>query len=344
MNFQKLLSVVTKNDDYRYKLQYVVTITMLGIVSLVMTIVNITTKQSLLTIVTAAFTLLSVLNIILIRASNVTYKIARVLFAVEIIALFTYFIISGQPQGFSVIWTLMLPSLGLLLFGFKTGTMLTTIMFLIIVSCFWIPGGQNILLYDYSETFMLRFPFAYIAFYFVGLLFEIMRSKTFDNYHYSYIHDSLTGAFNRIGYSEHMEAIDRHNTYRVEYVMIDIDEFKKINDTYGHPCGDIVLKEVVHVIETTLGVPICRFGGEEFFVYFPNAEKSREDLEKLLKAVEHNVVTYDDKNISVTISVGAIIIDRDLIDEGNDPLKLADDCLYQAKNSGRNCIVFSTIE
>lgn len=125
--------------------------------------------------------------------------------------------------------------------------------------------------------------------------------------------------------------------------MLDVDHFKKFNDTYGHDVGDIVLKKVARELARVGGGgKAFRYGGEEFTVVFAgrSAEKAHEPLDALRKRIAANKITPPDKNktVSVTISVG--LSERD--PETADPwsvLKRADQKLYEAKQSGRNRVV-----
>lgn len=336
-----LINNAMLSDEKRYRLQYFFTYFILATVSAVMTIVNIITKQGFLIYATLVFSLLSYLNVLLMRLSKPTYVISQWLFAIEAIVLFGYLIISGNPQGFSAIWVLMLPSLGLLLFGKERGTILCTVMFIVIIFLFWVPVGRNLLQYEYQEQYMLRFPFAYVAFYFVGFLFETVRYKTFRNYRYFYLHDSLTGALNRKGLSEFIdEEEDILNNDYTTFVMFDIDDFKKINDTYGHYFGDEVLKQLVQKVEDEISVPVCRWGGEEFTIYFPKGNFDYDNAKDLVQKISETPFVINKKEINITISLGIVMASNDFDYNRNDMWKTVDDCLYVAKQNGKNQAIF----
>ena len=121
-------------------------------------------------------------------------------------------------------------------------------------------------------------------------------------------------------------------------MMIDIDFFKKVNDTYGHASGDIVLRTVASIIKEHLresDIP-SRYGGEEFAVLLPytHIEEAKIVGERLRKAVEATQISIDKKNINVTISMG--LAEFSSIETGEDLFKRADRALYEAKESGRN--------
>ena len=121
-------------------------------------------------------------------------------------------------------------------------------------------------------------------------------------------------------------------------MMIDIDFFKKVNDTYGHASGDIVLRTVAQIIKEHLresDIP-SRYGGEEFAILLPytHIEEAQIVGERLRKAVEETPVCLDKMNINVTISMGLAELDSN--ESGEELFKRADKALYEAKESGRN--------
>lgn len=151
--------------------------------------------------------------------------------------------------------------------------------------------------------------------------------------------DDLTGLPGRRALGHAMAELG--NQYAI--AMLDVDHFKKFNDTYGHDVGDIVLKKVARELARVGGGgKAFRYGGEEFTVVFAGrtAEKAHEPLEALRKRIADNKITPPEKNkaVSVTISVG--VSERD--DDTTDPwgvLKRADQKLYEAKQAGRNRVV-----
>jgi|SRR5690606_25292925 len=138
-------------------------------------------------------------------------------------------------------------------------------------------------------------------------------------------------------------------------VMLDLDLFKEVNDTYGHLAGDFVLKQVAQHINRNIRRDdvLCRYGGEEFALICPETEKDQavQLAEKLRDQIEHQNFTFDGVSIPVTISggVGDLAEYRGRSDfdptSGEvrifDFIKMVDDRLYQAKRSGRNVVIES---
>jgi len=158
-------------------------------------------------------------------------------------------------------------------------------------------------------------------------------------------HDGLTGLFNHRYFNERLaeeaERIDRYKNGSVSLVIIDIDFFKKVNDTYGHLAGDKVLKELADkLVALTRRVDVvCRYGGEEFANIMPEISSSGalKYMERIRKAVERMVVNIDGKAVSITVSAGIADYPASC-DDAKKLIGCADQALYQAKKAGRNCI------
>jgi diguanylate cyclase (GGDEF)-like protein len=159
--------------------------------------------------------------------------------------------------------------------------------------------------------------------------------------------DPLTKIYNRRYMNEFLvkEAERSRRTDRSFSVVItDIDNFKGINDTYGHAFGDVVLKEIVGgMIETTREYDtVGRYGGEEFLLILPEVDKSTAIIvcERLRRNIEgHGIETADGDKVSVTASFGIASFDED--GSGPDDLLVkADERLYKAKRAGKNMVVY----
>ncbi|WP_172971665.1 response regulator [Pseudoalteromonas sp. A25] len=167
--------------------------------------------------------------------------------------------------------------------------------------------------------------------------------------HLDYIHeladkDSLTKLHNRRFFFEHGKpAIENAHKTKANLVVaiLDIDFFKKINDEYGHDCGDQALRHFAILLAQTMKDHlVARFGGEEFVVLFqdiePNAAQSK--LNEFCKLIKDTPFKWLNCDISFTVSTGAVVAKTSVLDEA---LKLADDNLYKAKQNGRDQVVMT---
>jgi two-component system cell cycle response regulator len=162
----------------------------------------------------------------------------------------------------------------------------------------------------------------------------------------SSVKDALTGAFNREYLNERLKAevayARRHST-DLSLLMVDIDHFKKVNDTYGHPGGDVALTNTAAVLGRTLRAEdvLGRYGGEEFSVILRGIllDGAHVVAERLRAMVEASVVTHDGRVIRCTVSIGAASLTCTDAPAAESLFAVADRRLYAAKRSGRNRVV-----
>ncbi len=162
-------------------------------------------------------------------------------------------------------------------------------------------------------------------------------------------HDFLTGLNNRRYFDEQLFVEierSRRSGLPLALLMLDIDHFKGINDTYGHPLGDQVLQLLASELrrQARAGDVLSRYGGEEFMLLMPNASKDSayRMAERLRIAVERLEINYAGESVRFTISIGLTNLSGTDIFDAEDMLKQADKALYDAKHNGRNRVeVFS---
>lgn len=161
--------------------------------------------------------------------------------------------------------------------------------------------------------------------------------------------DPLTGALNRRKFTELSSLeIERSLRYKsnLSFLMLDIDFFKKVNDTYGHAVGDEVLKHFSGVcLEMARNLDIVsRIGGEEFVVMLPetNSEGAYSFAERFREKIFNSQVTVEKNTIKYTVSIGICVLDQDIDKNIKSILDKADKALYKAKESGRNTTIIYT--
>jgi len=165
------------------------------------------------------------------------------------------------------------------------------------------------------------------------------------------ITDGLTGLFNHRNFQEKLAAefrrLERFSA-PLSLLLIDIDFFKKINDSYGHPAGDEVLRGVARVIrETVRSVDIpARYGGEEFAALLPgtNHEGALKMAERLRESIEKTRFPFEGKELRVTVSIGAATSPHDAVAK-EELVEKTDKALYYAKRNGRNrCVPWKEVK
>ena len=161
--------------------------------------------------------------------------------------------------------------------------------------------------------------------------------------------DFLTGLMNRrafLAVADDAMNFCRRYKRSMATLMIDIDHFKKINDTHGHAAGDDAIKAIAEIIGQSIRTTdkAARFGGEEFVVLLREIDQETALLlaERMRRAIEVSTITNDDKVIPATVSIGVALFeesDRDV----QDMIERADQGLYVAKKNGRNRTVLTPV-
>jgi two-component system cell cycle response regulator len=161
--------------------------------------------------------------------------------------------------------------------------------------------------------------------------------------------DELTKLANRRYFMEALEGeLERARRYKTEMMLVimDLDHFKKINDTYGHLAGDMVLSEIGRELKKHIRYNdlACRYGGEEFAVILPNTNQDRTCIayERFRKMVEELLFKYESNQFHIRVSIG--VASSNDSNSPNDLIAHADHALYQAKETGRNKVVIYTPE
>lgn len=158
--------------------------------------------------------------------------------------------------------------------------------------------------------------------------------------------DGLIGIFNRRYFEDRLTAdfgyAKRHNQH-LSLLMLDLDHFKRVNDTYGHPAGDAVLKSFAELVARNIRSDdiLARFGGEEFVVLCRHTDLMRASIlgERIRHAVSQHVFEAGDQQLKITTSIGISALPDPEIAEPKALVEAADESLYKAKQRGRNCVV-----
>lgn len=209
-----------------------------------------------------------------------------------------------------------------------------------------VVGLYNILFYALIVNILL--VILSLSSFFVFL--KIKNGDESENLENMALTDSLTGLYNRRYFDSFYENIfaqsSRYGT-SFSLIMCDIDHFKKINDTYGHDSGDVILKMVSDTLMNNIRKSdiVARFGGEEFMICLPFTPiEDAMDVARKVKMMISKVNLMDSSNKGndikkVTISMGVISFKSDFKEKPKELIKHLDNLLYEAKNRGRNRII-----
>ncbi len=318
-------------------------------------ILNIIDSDYTLMIIGISFMILTLVVYYLARKKR-HYYFARVVFAISFAVVFTYVIVNGASGGFNIVWLLIMPSSFFLVFGKTYGIILNLFFLFELLFFFFTQFGRSLLLFSYEGHFVKTFPFVFLATFLYTLYHELQRGKVIRELKeanrvavYNSNHDSLTGLYNRYGFNKKLDAFIKE-AIRTDgcfcFMIIDIDDFKKVNDVYGHFVGDEVLKYIANKIDMAArekNGTACRWGGEEFAIFV--ARDTAGDVKNCIakKLMEDLSVPYIDKEngeIFCTVSIGKISTQCLTYQNISKIVTKADDCLYKAKKEGKNKIVF----
>ncbi|MCZ6525760.1 MAG: GGDEF domain-containing protein [Gammaproteobacteria bacterium] len=160
------------------------------------------------------------------------------------------------------------------------------------------------------------------------------------------LEDSLTGLFNRRYFKRALKSEMERNVREhrpVGLAVIDIDHFKRINDTWGHDGGDKVLKAVTMIMNRNVrqSDTLIRIGGEEFAVVMPNIrhQAAGDAMERLRADIANSIIPVNSDELRTSVSIGIAVREPNQIIHADELYKQADQALYQAKETGRNKVV-----
>jgi len=191
--------------------------------------------------------------------------------------------------------------------------------------CETIIDNKEVLLMEFFQTYALA----------------LEKFRLLERLQHESVRDPLTGLYNR----RHMEAalereanLAKRRGTSVGIIMMDVDHFKKFNDTHGHEAGDEVLRLMGGILKESVRMEdiACRYGGEEFIIIIPtiDAQGVVERAEVVLKRIRESVVDFNGKKLKVTSSAGAATFTGD--DDFQAAITRADEALYKAKTNGRD--------
>jgi diguanylate cyclase (GGDEF)-like protein len=160
------------------------------------------------------------------------------------------------------------------------------------------------------------------------------------------VRDNLTGLYNRGYFLSQIGPLAELNSMcelGLALILVDIDHFKRVNDTHGHTVGDLILREVAEVLrESTRGEDlVARYGGEEFILALPSSslEQATERAESIRSRLSSRLVEASESRVGVTASLGLSFVPAGRVRDVEALITSADEALYMAKRSGRNRVI-----
>jgi len=360
----------SKNPEELTRLNHYVWICLLAWpVSILAISYNIYIKHFILASLVAFFSLFLLFTLFVLSYARKIYWLYH---ATNIVffSLLLYMVYNADAYDSSrILWIYTYPLGAIFLFGNRTG-FLWSFLLLVSVCCVFIMLPSIHTIYNYA--FQVRFALTYTVVASMVSWIEFHRNRYQNEsiqHHHSLLEeqqqlkeeiqkrvilekelsnmahtDSLTGCFNRHYFWERsQQELDRSRRYGITHCLavLDIDHFKIINDTYGHPTGDAVLQVLTsHCLTSLRSYDIfARIGGEEFA--FLLLHMTRDDayakMELLRQAIEDLIIPLHNTTLGITVSIGIGVYDDKTMSTIDHLYKEADEHLYRAKNEGRNC-------
>lgn len=258
------------------------------------------------------------------------------------IIIYSILIFSLVYFSFSFTFLIFIFSTLIVVLAFKIREDIVSIIFLIsIISLVSLSSSNKLLFYstNHNESVLMLVSFIYsLSFILLGI---ILYKKDLLKHQYLSCIDILTQTQNRLSYKESIEKyVNDFNNKQIPFsiLILDVDNFKSINDDFGHSMGDKVLADLAFLIQNNIrnSDSLFRVGGEEFAILFPNAKlkDSIEIAEKLRVLLEKNLKSICGRTITISIGISEIKTG----DDENDLFRRVDDLLYKSKQNGKNRI------
>lgn len=269
---------------------------------------------------------------------EVWQSIVMCLFVTFVIVLGNYL---AKPLNGLYVWSFALPVLYYLLLGKRYGIILSALLFILQAAILLSKASQIPLT---TLNFSLNLALAYISIWAISHVFEGSRALSSKRLKNLALLDPLTGAANRLSMNHYFE-VELTDKSQLYLFLLDLDFFKRINDTYGHAVGDKVLIEVATLLRVILAKGyVFRVGGEEFALFhsFSAQNDAIAMAETIREKLNNSAIEIDGLKINVTASIGVVKY------QPGDSLEKcvikADKQLYKAKEYGRNKVYFQSSE
>ena len=369
MNFKNYANKITDgllNDKFRQSFLIIFLSGLLAAITGMNTVIHfVNDPDPLFAIICAVTFVLSSAVLLLTLFVNKYHDVWRRVFMVVLLLFFGYHCWDGGPDGFLHLWILLVPAFSFLAFGLYEGFIITIPIFLTMIAFFWWPLADfrkfaedqaNLVIklnedgvkevYALSANMRLRITFIYIVAILLGFFAELVRSaaakrlRSFtENFRYASMHDSLTGLANQNYLAKFLDETYQNRTPETTLgcLFVDVDNFKNVNDTYGHIFGNVVLVRIAEILSEEEDAFVCRWGGDEYVVCMTNvSEDYLMRLGEKFRAAVSACTFKDYPKFHITVSVGVCVIPVDENFNFDHVLDLADFANRTAKSKGKD--------
>jgi len=293
------------------------------------------TSSKFLTMLLFTSGIISIFNLIYLKKTN-NYNVVGNVSIYTFYILMFYLVYTGGVNGDTgPLWIYFLAPFTFYMQGLRKGIYnIAGFLFILFIILYILE--PNAIKAEYHSAYKLRILLAFLLTTFVSAAYEYSRSISYsrvcalqEKVEKISLYDDLTGTHNRRGYRKHINNINSSNG---SILMCDIDNFKNINDTYGHLAGDYSIKEVAKCIKNNLRHEdlVVRWGGDEFFVFLQGVsiDKAENIALKIQESIKGIALDYDeDVNLSVSIGLAKIDTESSL----EESIREADNNMYKYK-------------
>ena len=290
------------------------------------------------------------LGVLTVADYRINRKVERTSwFVVLNVVLITLVIIVISAKDFGILmWSVFSPVFAFFLLGLRRGLRVTLAFYALVMTHLFMVLGTQINLHQMVEFIMVSLALCGVIYY-----YELNRETTYEMIHRASMEDALTGLHNRRWFNKRFESEylrARRDQRLFCFFIMDIDRFKRYNDTNGHDMGDEVLRRVAQVLIKSLrrsGDEVFRLGGEEFggIINSDSEEDALAQVEKIRRDIEMlNIDIEPDGGQVVTASFGLSTTMPDERMRATEVYRLTDQALYRAKENGRNKVEVEHIQ
>ncbi len=300
------------------------------VASLVLTILNIVKESWFMMWTTIVLTVGFAIGALLCKLWK-KRDAAAILMGALVTVVFSVYAITGENDGFAILWILIVPPIGMSILNFKVGTVIGIYFQIFLMVIFYTPIRDNLVDY-YSSTFMLRFPLLYLTSFAAAILITAQKQFYYKKADDMSNKDTLTDLHNRKYYETCKQEISQsHNIEGLTIISVDVNSLKYTNDNLGHQAGDELIIGAAQCLSKAFdnAKAVCRIGGDEFAILtFASPAEVIRQMQKLNELLDNWKGHYV---FAITLSIGVADNSSNPNDTIDELEKKADKAMYTNK-------------
>ncbi len=259
-------------------------------------------------------------------------KASVTIMAILVALIFSVFAVTGENEGFAILWIIIVPSIAMSVLGLKVGTAVSIYFQLFLVVLLYTPLRSTVSEH-YTETFMMRFPVLYLTGFAASFLLAVQKEFYFQKTERTSYTDTLTGLNNRRAYdADRRKIIESGNMSGLTLIEVDVNRLKFVNDTFGHDVGDRMIIHTAVCLKNCFkkAEAICRTGGDEFMIVSYQPPEVIQD--QIAKLHEAGAAVREEPLSGITFSVGSASQNKSGRMSFEELEKTADTEMYKSKS------------